>query len=35
MLHADFHPFPELKTERLFLRRMTLDDAGEIFSPIK
>src|SRR5258706_6631594 len=31
MLHTDFHPFPELKTERLFLRRIILDDACEIF----
>jgi ribosomal-protein-alanine N-acetyltransferase len=31
MLHTDFHPFPELKTERLLLRRITMDDAGEIF----
>ena len=31
MLYTDFHPFPELKTERLFLRKITMDDAGEIF----
>jgi len=31
MLRTDFHPFPELATGRLFLRRITLDDSGEIF----
>ena len=31
MLLPDFHPFPELKTERLLLRRITMEDAAEIF----
>ena len=31
MLALNFHPFPELKTERLLLRRITKDDAAEIF----
>ena len=31
MLQTNFHPFPELKTERLLLRKITLDDAAEIF----
>ena len=31
MLEVNFHPFPELKTERLLLRRMIKDDAAEIF----
>jgi ribosomal-protein-alanine N-acetyltransferase len=31
MLRTDFHPFHELETARLFLRRITMDDAGEIF----
>ena len=31
MLKLNFHPFPELKTERLLLRRLTMDDAQEIF----
>jgi ribosomal-protein-alanine N-acetyltransferase len=31
MLSLAFHPFPELRTERLRLRQLTLSDAGEIF----
>jgi len=31
MLQPDFTPFPELVTERLLLRRLTLNDAPEIF----
>ena|ERR1051325_1908500 len=31
MLSLAFHPFPELSTERLRLRQLTLGDAGEIF----
>jgi ribosomal-protein-alanine N-acetyltransferase len=31
MLHIDFSQFPELKTERLILRRMTEADAEEVF----
>lgn len=31
MLKLDFTPFPELKTERLLLRQLTIDDAPEIF----
>ena len=31
MLQLNFTPFPELITERLLLRRITLDDAPEIF----
>jgi ribosomal-protein-alanine N-acetyltransferase len=31
MLQLDFSPFPEIKTKRLFLRRMTLNDAHELF----
>ena len=31
MLTPDFTPFPELKTERLLLRRITMDDAAAIF----
>ena len=30
MLELNFFPFPEIKTERLFLRRMTDADAPEI-----
>jgi ribosomal-protein-alanine N-acetyltransferase len=32
MLEVNFDPFPLLETERLFLRRLTLDDAPEMFS---
>lgn len=32
MLHLNFQPFPELFTERLHLRQLTLNDANEIFS---
>lgn len=31
MLELNFTPFPELATERLLLRKLTLDDAPEIF----
>ena len=31
MLKLNFTPFPELKTERLLLRRLTANDANEIF----
>ncbi|MCY7310927.1 MAG: GNAT family N-acetyltransferase [Chitinophagaceae bacterium] len=31
MLTPDFTPFPELKTKRLLLRRITMDDAAAIF----
>ncbi|MEQ1797836.1 MAG: GNAT family N-acetyltransferase [Lacibacter sp.] len=31
MLHLNFHPFPELKTERLLLRKMTVNDSPELF----
>jgi ribosomal-protein-alanine N-acetyltransferase len=31
MLQTDFNPFPELKTERLLLRRLKKEDAEEIF----
>ena len=31
MLELNFTPFPELKTERLLLRRLTKDDARELF----
>ena len=31
MLEPNFSPFPEISTGRLLLRRMTKDDAGEIF----
>lgn len=31
MIHLDFHPFPALATKRLLLRRMTIEDAREIF----
>ena len=31
MLEPKFQPFPVLKTKRLLLRQMTLDDAPEIF----
>ena len=30
-MDLNFNPFPELKMERLQLRKMTLDDADEIF----
>jgi ribosomal-protein-alanine N-acetyltransferase len=30
MLQPNFSPFPEIKTERLFLRKMTRKDAAEI-----
>ncbi len=32
MYPISFSPFPELETERLLLRRMTLDDADAIFA---
>jgi [ribosomal protein S5]-alanine N-acetyltransferase len=31
MLQPNFDPFPELSTERLLLRRITMEDAPEIF----
>lgn len=31
MLHLNFHPFPELKTERLLLRKITVNDSAELF----
>jgi [ribosomal protein S5]-alanine N-acetyltransferase len=31
MLEPNFSPFPELTTERLLLRKITMDDAPEIF----
>lgn len=31
MLQLNFHPFPELRSERLLLRKMTEHDAGEVF----
>ena len=31
MLHTNFEPFPELYTERLALRRITKDDADDLF----
>lgn len=31
MLQPVFNPFPELKTKRLLLRRITMDDAEEVF----
>ena len=31
MLELNFSPFPELKTERLLLRKLTANDANEIF----
>lgn len=31
MLHLDFNPFPELKTDRLLLRKMNMSDAPEMF----
>jgi ribosomal-protein-alanine N-acetyltransferase len=31
MLQLDFSPFPEIKTKRLLLRRMTFNDAHELF----
>ena len=31
MLEKNFSPFPELKTERLLLRRLTADDAQDMF----
>jgi len=31
MLQPNFHPFPEIKTERLLLRRLKKEDAEEIF----
>ena len=30
MLQTAFHPFPELKTDRLLLRRITMDDAAAV-----
>jgi ribosomal-protein-alanine N-acetyltransferase len=32
MLQPNFSPFPEIKTERLFLRKMTKKDAAEILA---
>ncbi|MGN6530993.1 MAG: GNAT family N-acetyltransferase [Ginsengibacter sp.] len=31
MLEVNFNPFPEIKTERLLLRRLTKDDSVQIF----
>lgn len=31
MLQPNFHPFPELRTQRLLLRRLTKEDVEEIF----
>ena len=31
MLHTDFHPFPELSTERLILRRIVDEDKDDFF----
>ena len=31
MLELNFHPFPTLETERLILRKITLDDAPDFF----
>jgi len=31
MLSPSFSPFPELVTDRLLLRKMTMDDAGSVF----
>lgn len=31
MIHTQFHPFPELATERLLLRQLHLSDVAEIF----
>ncbi len=31
MLHLNFHPYPELRTERLLLRRIKVSDTPEIF----
>ncbi|MEI9943193.1 MAG: GNAT family protein [Chitinophagaceae bacterium] len=30
MIQLNFHPFPELTTERLLLRRITMNDAGQL-----
>lgn len=32
MLAINFHPFPKLETERLYLRRITKEDVNEIFA---
>lgn len=32
MLAINFHPFPNLETERLYLRRITKEDVNEIFA---
>lgn len=31
MLKVDFNPFPEIRTERLLLRRLKKEDVGQIF----
>lgn len=31
MLELNFSPFPELKTQRLLLRKLEITDANEIF----
>src|SRR4051812_38750269 len=31
MLETNFHPFPELETERLFFRKLKLEDTAAIF----
>lgn len=31
MLTLNFNPFPEIQTDRLFLRRITADDAADVF----
>jgi ribosomal-protein-alanine N-acetyltransferase len=32
MLHLNFTPFPRLETERLFLKEITIEDAGSVFA---
>ncbi len=31
MLELNFHPFPDLRTERLLLRKITVNDSAELF----
>jgi ribosomal-protein-alanine N-acetyltransferase len=32
MLHINFNPFPNLETERLYLRRVVVEDVEEILA---
>lgn len=35
MLQVNFHPFPEIKTERLLLRRLIREDTEDIYKIVQ